>query len=577
VVKPTEEQVKILTAVRAKPRVMIIEAGAGAGKTTTLKLLEDALEGLGQYTAFNSSLVTESKSKFRKAKCNTMHSLAFQAFGKRYAHRLNSNRVRAYEVATRLGIEAMCLKGAGIDSAGKVCDKYLEAGFLAAQVMGAIRRFCSSADKEIGQSHFKYIDGIDQPDETGQRTYTNNNLVVEYLLPFAEKYWADIVSEQGTLPFNHGHYLKMWELSKPVISTDYLLVDEGQDLSPVMLSIIEQQTCMVIIVGDSNQEIYEWMGAVNSLKRFPDAPRLWLTQSFRFGSAIADVANAILATLVKPTPLRLRGFEQITSRIEPLENPRAILYRTNAAATARFLNEFGKGKKPHLIGGGGEVLEFVRGARELQQGRPTTHPDLACFSTWKEVEEYAKSDEGEELRLLARLIKEFGCDAIIQGLERMPEERDSDMVICTAHKSKGREWDTVQLGQDFPLNKPDPDNPGVARVADDAERRLLYVAATRAKKILDKSQCPFFTGKEGLSIVNTLPEGKPILPETPATPPPANVEFTWARGDGGKWLIRGPKGHEHSTVEVVRQNGTKSRERIGIVVKSFGTTVLYGR
>lgn len=48
-------------------------------------------------------------------------------------------------------------------------------------------------------------------------------------------------------------------------------------------------------------------------------------------------------------------------------------------------------------------------------------------------------------------------------------------MITTAHKSKGLEWDNVELSDDFPdpyFNK------------NDEEKRLFYVAMTRAKKNL---------------------------------------------------------------------------------------------
>ncbi len=77
---PNAEQESVLaTAATDGLRVMVIGAGAGCGKTATLKMLEQVLPGRGQYTAFNTSLVTESKSKFVKARCNTTHSLAFGA------------------------------------------------------------------------------------------------------------------------------------------------------------------------------------------------------------------------------------------------------------------------------------------------------------------------------------------------------------------------------------------------------------------------------------------------------------------------------------------------------------------
>src|SRR6266566_3512941 len=80
---PTEEQRAVLeAALKVGLKVLVIGAGAGTGKTSTLKMIEEVLPGRGQYTAFNSPLVAESKAKFRKAKCNTTHSLAFRAVGR---------------------------------------------------------------------------------------------------------------------------------------------------------------------------------------------------------------------------------------------------------------------------------------------------------------------------------------------------------------------------------------------------------------------------------------------------------------------------------------------------------------
>jgi L-asparaginase II len=47
----------------------------------------------------------------------------------------------------------------------------------------------------------------------------------------------------------------------------------------------------VIYVGDAHPAIYAWRGAVNAMQQLP-LHESRLTTSFRFGDAIADVANA---------------------------------------------------------------------------------------------------------------------------------------------------------------------------------------------------------------------------------------------------------------------------------------------
>lgn len=561
--QPTEEQAAIIAAAVEGHPVLVVEAGAGTGKTSTLRLIGDAMRGNGQYTAFNSSLVAESKEKFSgtRVACNTTHSLAFRAVGKRYSHRLGGARVRAHQIAKQLGIEDLTIK---VD--GK--DRHIPAGFLASQVTGAIKRFCQSADPEPSVSHFRYIDGIDLPVD-GERQYANNQRVREYLLPFAVAAWKDLSSPDGSLPFSHDHYVKVWQLNNPVIAADYIMLDEAQDTAPVMLDVLRQQSCPIVLVGDSAQQIYEWRGAVNAMTSFPGAPRRLLSQSFRFGQAIADVANAILSCLAEPTELRLKGRPGMNSKVEPVAEPVAILTRTNAVAIASLLEAIAAGKRPFLVGGGSDVIAFVEAAQSLQQGQSTSHPDLACFGGWGEVQEYVKQDEGEDLRLMVKIIDSFGCDVILGALRNMPEEADADLVISTAHKSKGRQWKTVQLAADFPTKSK----------CDDADLKLLYVAATRAMEVLDVSGCPFFTGRDSLDInsirdrVTDKSNANPITPAAPSTPP-APTQFTWRKFDGA-WCANGPSGHVGETVDVVRKDGSKQSKRLLAIINDFGANTVY--
>ncbi len=472
--------------------MLVISAGAGCGKTFELMQLEGVLRGRGQYTAFNTSLVNESKGKFMSAACNTTHGLAFRAVGKRFAHRLEGRRVKSYEVAERLGLEGQRIDlPAAIeppDATGKPATRLLKAAFLAGQLIAAIPRFCQSADAAIDGRHFRRIDGIDAPDER-----VNNDLVLEYLLPFALEAWEDLASPTGrTMPFSHDVYVKLWQLGtgrdRPVIAADYILLDEAQDTTPVMLDVLRRQShALLILVGDDNQQIYEWRGAVNAMASFPGAPRQMLSQSFRFGQAIADVANSVLRTLDEPTDLVMKGLPSIPSRICEVTEPRCYLYRTNAGAISRLMRARKEEKHGHLIGNTEDVVSFCRAAEDLRRGRGTTHPELGCFGSWREVVLYSAEDEGEDLRLMVKLIGEFGAARIIAALGDMPTEQDADLVLSTAHRSKGREWTSVKLGSDFPT----------ANRLTDADRRLLYVAATRAREELDITDCPTFIGGPG--------------------------------------------------------------------------------
>lgn len=462
---PTAEQEKALEMF-ATGGNLAIEAGAGTGKTSTLVLLANSTPRRGQYIAFNKAIVTEAQAKFPSSvTCSTAHSLAYRAVGSRYQHRLrNSRRMRSSEIATRLGIDGLRFDRAGVDGTPKI----VKAERLAGLAMEAITRFCQSADEQPMAVHVPLITGLDAPGE-----YTHNNAVSRYLLPFVRKAWADLMDENGSLPFKHDHYLKAWQLSGPRIQADYILFDEAQDANPVMVAIVAAQThAQLVWVGDSQQQIYTFTGAVNALASVPADSRAFLTQSFRFGHEVAAVANELLDRL--DADLRVSGWERIRSTVTAVAQPDAILCRTNAAAVREVMTAQDAGARPHLVGGGDQVVRFAKAAAELMAGAQTDHPELACFSTWGEVETYVEEDEqGGELKLLVTLVNDFGVDAILRALDNMVSERDADVTISTAHKAKGREWDTVQLGGDFPDQ------------AQGEELRLLYVAVTRARLELD--------------------------------------------------------------------------------------------
>lgn len=462
---PTGEQARALELF-ATGESLAIEAGAGTGKTSTLLMLAQSTTRRGHYLAFNKAIVAESREKFpANVTCSTAHSLAYANATTAMKARLRvSRRMRSEEIAARLGISPIRFDVAGVDGTAKV----LSAAFLAGLTLKAVSRFCQSADDTPVARHVPFVDGLDRPG-----AYDNNNAVSRTLLPFVRKAWDDLMDDDGDLPFKHDHYLKAWQLSGPRIEADFILFDEAQDANPVMVAIVAAQThAQLVWVGDSQQQIYTFTGAVNALAAVPADQRAMLTQSFRFGPAVAEVANDLLDRL--DAELRVRGWHQVTSTVTAIAQPDAILCRTNASAVRNVMTAQAAGLRPHLVGGGVDVVRFAKAARDLMMGRGTDHPDLACFATWGEVLTYVDEDEqGAELQLLVKLVEDFGVETILSALDDMVREADADVVVSTAHKAKGREWDAVQLAGDFPAD------------AQGEELRLLYVAVTRARRELD--------------------------------------------------------------------------------------------
>lgn len=464
-----------------------VEAGAGTGKTSTLRLMAEGTRARGQYLAFGRAIVADARQTMPgNVDASTIHSLAMRAVGHRYRHRLNGSRQLGAHVARLLGVRSFVVTyGAQ--------RKVLSDSFLASLVQRAVTIYCQTADPEPGPQHVPYIEGIDLPDQLGRRTYANNDLVRDYLADAITAAWDDLRKIDGHLRFGHEHYLKLWQLGRPRIAADFIMADEAQDTSPVMLDVLARQDhAQLVFVGDSQQQIFDFTGAVNALAKVPTSSRCYLTQSFRFGAPIAAAANMVLAEI--GAPLRLVGNPAMDSTVAPVENPRCILTRTNAAALDAVLAAQQAGRLVHLVGGGKEVVAFAEAAGKLMAGQPTWHHELACFGSWGEVQAYVEQDPmGSELALLVGLVDTYGVETIMLALNTAVPEEAAELVVSTAHKAKGREWDTVQLGDDFPDPRESFEammNPEVAW----PELRLIYVAATRARRVLDVSRCSMFEG-----------------------------------------------------------------------------------
>lgn len=170
-------------------------------------------------------------------------------------------------------------------------------------------------------------------------------------------------------------------------------------------------------------------------------------------------------------------------------NFNAVLCRTNAGVVEVAIreNELGRRVAVLITGGLKGLRKFAEAADELQSGQRTGFPALAAFNSWEEVMAYVEDDEGRDLRPMVKLISKYGTQAIYDVCRNSArvDSRDADVVVVTAHKSKGLEWDRVLIHNDFQPPKDNEDGtPGEVRQDD---LRLMYVACTRARLYLDRS------------------------------------------------------------------------------------------
>jgi superfamily I DNA/RNA helicase len=445
--------------------------GAGAGKTSTLKLAAGVLPGRGYYIAFNKAVASEAAREFPgHVNCSTAHSLAMSAVGRPYSHRLNGPRMPARESAKVLGITGPLRADE---------NRVLAPQQVARLVMETVGRFTHSADEVISGAHIPRQAGLDSDAAMA--------VLREALPPLARRAWADLVSTEGKLRFDHDCYLKIWQLTHPQLSADFIFLDEAQDSDAVVLDVVtSQRSSQLIAVGDRAQQIYEWRGAVDAMDKFPGAARLSLSQSFRFGSAISAEANKWLEIL--GSVMRLTGNPRRSSMVTPLEKAQAVLCRTNGGALGQAMRALEAGQKVAIVGGGKQIRALAEAAEALKAGRATSHPELWAFKTWAEVQDYVENDAGGgDLRVMVGLIDEHGPDVIKGVCDRLADEKAADTVVSTAHKAKGLEWDSVRIAGDFREPRKNPERPDEEPKIPPADARLAYVAITRAKLSLDRT------------------------------------------------------------------------------------------
>lgn len=464
--RPTDEQQQALDAF-TRGDSLKINAYAGAGKTSTLKLLASSTRRCGQYIAFNKAIVEDTQGEFPPTvDCSTLHSLAYRAIAPGY-HGLPSKltgRINANELA-----QAFDLKPHAFGP-----DLTLAPRSQAFLFLDTVRRFAQSAEPAILPEHVPPHGALRAASPAVLRA------VQAHAVAGAQKLWGRMMSPTDLMPLGHDGYLKLWALSQPLLGADFILLDEAQDTNPVVLGVLADQEAQMVYVGDKYQQIYEWRGAVNAMETIRTDAEVQLTLSFRFGEAIADLASKVLRQLGATAPIQ--GNPKVRSRIGEVQ-PDAVLARSNAATMNAVIEALDSGLAPHLVGGTKELKALLRGVVALKGGQPCDVPDFFGFANWEEVVEFARNEEGAHLLTFVNLVESLGERRLLWALGRTVDEDRANLMISTGHKAKGREWKSVRLLDDFMRSKPtarDRENPG----PDPAELRLLYVALTRAKVAL---------------------------------------------------------------------------------------------
>lgn len=460
----TREQKEII---KSNAKITLVNAYAGTGKTSTLvEYCKARVDSKILYLAYNSSMSKEAQKKFSSlpnVHCTTIHSLAFQSLKRElepYKDRLGNQNLKSVDILHYF-------------SGNK--HQYYYANLL----LSLFRNFINS-------------------NNTIEELLQNLNSDEKKVGQFLPRLWADIMTNKD-MPFEHDFYLKIFQLSKPNLGHyNYILVDEAQDLNPVMFDIVYSQKSNQVYIGDTFQKIYGFRQCVNALevlKEHKESKIFYLTRTFRCPSYIVECANPYLFLLGAEKPLVGNDVKFNSDLLPNYENKECIICRTNAKVFDYVVSN--PDIKFHFVGGikgynFSDILDIaLLHSKNLENRKFIKNPFYNKFLDSSELREHIKKSNDVEaktrLMIFYKYAKTHNLFKIVKDTKHYSLNQ-ADFIITSAHKSKGLEWDFVRIEDDF-INLAERLETAKKRKRDcldfEAEREeihLLYVALTRAKK-----------------------------------------------------------------------------------------------
>ncbi len=275
----------------------------------------------------------------------------------------------------------------------------------------------------------------------------------------------------------------------------HILVDEYQDVNQAqveLLKLLAGPGTTVTAIGDPDQAIYGFRGADASLfhrfgRDFPGARELALERNYRSTASILAAARGLM---------QQDGREAVPLQAQSSRDwgPPSIIRLPGARAEARWV--------------AGKVVELMGGldSRQVEGGKE------AAFGARDIAVLYRVHAQA---RVLRQALEEAGVPVQVAARTELAELDPLDfkaqrVSLLTMHAAKGLEWPVVFLtGLEEGLLPYQP--PGRPPSELDEERRLLYVALTRARRLLFLSRA----GRRTLYGRSRRPGPSPLLQEIP--------------------------------------------------------------
>lgn len=474
----------------------LVEAVAGAGKTTTIVKGLDLMSGYVFLGAYNSKMAKELKERVAGRKgvfASTFHSAGYKqlrfTYGARHALRVDASKVA--EIVNDIiqsGREDLReLAGAvvGIVSMAK------QRGFGA---LGTPLALIPDSAWQDMISHFGLDENLpenarmDQVIAMSKVVLNRSNLNLEIID------YDDMV------------YLPL-QRDLRMLQNDWVLIDEAQDTNPTRRALAKKMLKpggRLVAVGDPHQAIFGFTGAdndsLNIIEQEFQCARMPLTVTYRCPKAVVQHArnwvSHITAHDSAPEGELLR-MDYDADFFATVQAGDAVLCRQNKYLVRAFFQFVRDGKAAKIEGRAvGQGLSSLAGKWKIKTLDALT--DRLEKYRSKEIEKAIKNkqeqradqidDQVETLFVLIDRAKATGVDTV-GGLRAMIDGIFADdvtnagnlIVLCSAHRSKGLEWNKVFL---LGRNELMPSPFARQEWQMEQEKNLIYVAVTRAKQTL---------------------------------------------------------------------------------------------
>lgn len=479
-IKTTPEQLAFIeTFYSGTP--CFLSARAGTGKTTTIRLAFEEARRRGipssslSAVAFNKANQEDlARALGTGIKVSTIHSLGFQAL-RNFLGKVEINNSKLFEITKLQG-----LKRKAFSDTMRLVSTAKNWGIL-----------------PLKEKALKFSLLEDIPENW------------KFLQDYYELFEADINVARNILiesnkdalyhsqiDFDDMVYLPV-VLDLKIFSTDFMVVDEAQDLSPLNLRLLSKSPSKISYVGDPFQCIYTWRGAKEDTVETLSLPILPLTESFRCSGNIIKEAQKYVPDIRTGNEEGLPVVRYYHLPDFSEKSPATILSRWNAQLISFALHLRGLHKQVYVLG-----RDLAKTLKEILENLKGTNSEALRMSllSWrgKMIDKYPhKENEIEDLfRCLFVLLSEVsGKKEVEKLLDSLFTNSPSEnaWTLSTIHRAKGKEWDIVYLLDWVPKNLHQP-------WQRQEDRNLRYVGVTRAKKqlfILDETAQKLEENKEG--------------------------------------------------------------------------------